>query len=129
MGEFNFIPDVEALVAPEPEREYQARAMWYEQVLKSEGQIMQDGYKFKHKDALTKMAELVKIKDGEQYFEKIDENELIQAGANGQGAMPGGQELPRGQAVPGGQPPPQQPAGQGIPQAQPQGMGGALPVR
>lgn len=108
LGEYNFIPDVEALTTPDPEREYQARATWYQQAKESEGTgaLMQQGYRLKHKDILSKMAELVRIKDADQYFEKVEENELIPPGTGTQGVGSGGQELPVEQAVPGAQPAP-----------------------
>lgn len=138
MGEFNFIPDVEALTLPNPEREYQSRSVWYKQAQEAEqsGALMADGYRLKHKDILTKLAEFIKIKDAEQYFEKVEPppmqggvNEANQAGAGGQGVGPGGQGVPGQQAVPGA---PTAPVGQvrgGIPQAGGGGMGGQVPVR
>jgi len=130
LGEFNFIPDVEALMAPNPEREYQSRATWYQQAKETEqvGGLAQDQFRLKHKDILTKLAELIRIKDAEQYFEKV-EDETLATGPGAQGVGPGGQGIPGEQAVPGAQQPPQQQAGGGVPQPQPQGVGGKVPLR
>lgn len=126
LGEFDFIPDVEALATPSPEQEYQARASWYQQAKETEEKGGLAPYKLKHKDILSKMAELIRIKNADQYFEKMEENELNPAGAGIQGAGPGGQVLPNEQAIPGAATPLVDPAGAGVPQAQPQGMGGAV---
>lgn len=119
LGEFNFIPDVEALATPSPEQEYGARAGWYQQAKETEatGSLMQEGYRLKHKDILSKMAELIRIKNADQYFEKVEPDEVIPPGAGDQAAGPGGQVIPGQQAVPSAQPAPIQPAGAGIPQA------------
>lgn len=121
LGEFNFIPDVEALSAPQPEREYQSRSVWYKQATETEqsGALQIEGYRLKHKDILTKQGELVKIKDAEQYFEKVEVNDvpINQAGPGTQGGMPGGQGVPNQQAVSVPPAAPQQQAGAGIPQA------------
>jgi hypothetical protein len=128
LGEYNFIPDVEALTTPAPEREYATRAGWYQQAKETEatGALQQEGYRLKHKDILTKLAELAKMRDADQLFEKMEENELIQAGAAGQAGMPGGQGIPGEQPVPGDQPTPLPGADQRIPQAQQTGMGGTI---
>lgn len=119
LGEFNFIPDVEALTTPSPEREYQARAGWYQQAKETEGTgaLQQEGYRLKHKDILTKMGELLKMKDAEQYFEKMEENELIQPGAGNQASGPGGQVIPGQQSIQGDPAASIQQAGAGVPQA------------
>lgn len=119
LGEFNFIPDVEALTTPSPEREYQARAGWYQQAKETEGTgaLQQEGYRLKHKDILTKMGELLKMKDAEQYFEKMEDDELIQAGAGNQAGGPGGQVIPGQQSIQGASASPEQQVGAGVPQA------------
>lgn len=119
LGEFNFIPDVEALSLPNPEKDYQDRSVWYKQAAEAEmsGALMRDGYQMKHKDILVKLAELVKIKDAEQYFGKVDQNAIVQAGAGNQGAGPAGQGVPGEQAIPAPPAQPIGPAGAGIPQA------------
>jgi len=131
LGEYNFIPDVESLVTPDPERDYQARAMWYKQAIEVEnsGALARDGYQIKHKDILAKMAELIRIKDAEQYFEKVGEDGIIQAGAGNQEAGAGGQVVPGEQPVQGSPAAAVKQAGAGVPQAQPQGMGGKVPLR
>lgn len=141
LGEFNFIPDVEALTTPSPEKEYGARSAWYNQVQTAEksGGLMQEGYRPKHKDILTKLGELIRIKDADQYFEKVEQpmpqmagggqNDAIQGGAGGQGPRPGGQVVPGGQPVQVSSGPPIAAAGQGIPQAGGGGMAGPVPLR
>jgi hypothetical protein len=140
LGEFNFIPDVEALTMPNPERDYQARSMWYNQAMMAEksGMLQQEGYRLKHKDILTKLGDLVRIKDAEQYFEKAEQptmmgqggqNEVIQGGAGNQGIGSGGQGIPGGQVIPGTTAPPVNPTGAGIPQAGGGGMAGQIPLR
>lgn len=141
LGEYNFMPDVEALTTPNPEREYQARTSWYTQVQAAEksGGLMNEGYRPKHKDILTKLGELVRIKDAEQYFEKLEAQEMpmlqggpnatIQGGAGDQGGGPGGQGIPGGQSVPGAAAAPVGPAGAGVPQAGGGVVAGPVPVR
>lgn len=138
LGEFNFIPDVEALTMPSPEREYGARTNWYNQAMIAEksGALLQEGYRIKHKDILSKLGELVKIKDADQYFEKVDPNEMMpqggqggpndafQGGAGNQGAGAGGQGISGGQPVPPPSGPPINPVGAGVPQAGGGGMAG-----
>jgi hypothetical protein len=139
LGEFNFVPDVEALVMPNPERDYQSRTAWYAQAQEAEksGALMADGYRLKHKDILTKMGELVRIKNAEQYFEKVEQpvmpgmggpNEVNQAGGGNQAPGPGGQGVPGGQPISGAPTAPQSAVGQGIPQAGGPGMGGSVPM-
>lgn len=139
LGEFNLIPDVESLVMPNPERDYQAQSVWYKQASEAEqsGALSADGYRLKHKDILTKLGERIRIKDAEQYFEKVEQpmgiqggqNEAINGGATNQGAGPGGQRIPGEQPVPGTPTAPVSGVRQGVPQAGPQGMGGPVPVR
>lgn len=131
LGEFNFIPDVEALTMPNPERDYQSQSMWYKQAVETEmsGALAQDGFRLKHKDILTKLGEKIKIKDAEQYFEKVEQpimpgqpgmggqDGTNQAGAGNQAAGPGGQGIPGGQSIPSAATAPQPPAGGGVPQA------------
>lgn len=119
LGEFNFMPDVEALVTPQPEREYAARAQWYQQARETEAAGSLAPYKLKHKDILEKQAELLKIKDANQYFEKLTEEDYaaIQGGQGVEGAMPGGQSVPVKQPVQGNPNTPLGATGQRIPQA------------
>lgn len=106
LGEFNFIPDVEALTLPSPEKDYQTRSVWYyqAQVAEKSGMLQKEGYELKHKDILVKLAELARIKDADQYFQKVDiqpmnmpanPNAINQAGSGTQSAMPGGQGIPQ----------------------------------
>lgn len=138
LGEFNFIPDVEALASPNPEREYQSRSVWYNQAMTAEktGALAQEGYRIKHKDILSKLGELVRIKNADQYFEKIEQDAQMggqyaanQTGAGGQGGGPGGQVISGQQIVPGAPGASKPPIGQGLPQAGPQGVGGSVPIR
>lgn len=142
LGEFNFIPDVEALTMPNPERDYQARASWYAQVQIAEksGGLMAEGYRPKHKDILTKMGELVRIKDADQYFAKVEQDQMPAMGGMGgqNAAIQGGGANQTGgaggQGIPGEQPissPPTSPVSQtggGIPQAGGGSMAGAVPM-
>jgi len=140
LGQFNFIPDVEALTTPNPEREYQARSAWYEQAQMAEktGMLQQEGYRLKHKDILTKLGDLVRIQNAEQYFEKLEPvqtpmqggmNETINGGANNQGVGSGGQGIPGQQPVPGVTAPPVGQTGGGIPQTSGGNMAGSVPLR
>ncbi len=138
LGEFNFIPDVEALTMPNPERDYQSRSVWYKQAQEAEksGALAVDGYRLKHKDILTKLAEFVKIKDADQYFEKVEapvmqggQNEIVQGGAGNQGVGTGSQGVSGVQTLPSAPTPPVSQAGGGVPQTQQAGMGRGVPVR
>jgi hypothetical protein len=137
LGEFNFLPDVEVLTTPNPEKEYQSRSVWYNQAQEVEktGALMQEGYRIKHKDILTKLGELIRIQNAEQYFEKVEPpimggpNEINQGGAGNQGVGPGGQPVSNQQPVQGPPGAPVSQAGGGVPQAGPPGMGGAVPLR
>lgn len=130
LGEFNFMPDVESLTMPDPERDYRQRSVWYEQVQKTEqsGGLQREGYTVKHKDILSKLGELVKITDADQYFEKLEEDEIIQGGAPNQEAGAGGQGLPGQQPVQASAAAPVGQAGQGVPQAGGPGVAGPVPL-
>lgn len=127
LGNYNFVADVEALSVPDPEREYAARAQWYKQATEAEagGLLARDGYQLKHKDILTKMAENLKIKDADQYFEKAEgvENGIVQGGVEGQGVGNGVQGVSPVGAVQQSPTTPEQAVGAGVPQAQQAGMG------
>jgi hypothetical protein len=106
LGEFNFIPDIEALQTPDPTRDYQARAAWYQQASDAEksGALVNDGYQLKHKDILTKLGELINIKEAGQYFKPAEPAEggvggIDQTGTGTQGVGPGGPGVPQVQAV------------------------------
>lgn len=119
IGEYNFIPDVEALGMPDVTSEYQSRAQWYAMVKESEkdGTLAREGYTFKHKELLSKLGELAKVKEAEQYFAQEDDYEALQAGAGQQGAGPGGQAVPPEQAVQSSPGNANQQAGQQVPVA------------
>lgn len=129
-GEYDFKPDVEALGLPDSASDYAARAGWYQQAKETEqtGALQREGWQLKHKEILTKLAELGKIKEADQYFEKAEEvgNAALQGGAGVPGAGPAGQGLPGQQAIPGSQEPLQQPVGEGVPGAQGGPMGPAI---
>jgi hypothetical protein len=133
LGEFNFLPDVEALTMPNPERDYQSRAMWYKQASEAEqtGALSRDGVRLKHKDILSKMAELIRIKDADQYFEKMEEvpYDANQAGAGNQAVGPGGQGVPPGQPIPGAPGALEPAVGAGVPQASGGAVAGPVPLR
>lgn len=122
LGNYSFVADVEALSVPDPEKEYAARSQWYKQATEAEsaGLLQREGYQLKHKDILAKMAENLKIKDADQYFEKAQgvENEIVQGGTENQGVGDVGQGVPAVGSVPQPTATPQQPVGEGIPQAQ-----------
>lgn len=129
IGEFNFIPDVEALGMPDSASEYQARAQWYGMAKESEkdGSLQRDGFTIKHKDILSKLGELLKVKEADQYFKQEDGNGIITPGAGTQGSGIGGQGLPIQQAMAGNPGPVQQQAGPAIPPAGGPGMAGPIP--
>lgn len=117
LGEYNFIPDIEALGMPDNDSEYARRLGWYKEAKESEkdGSLRRDGYQLKHKDILGKLGELVKIKEADQYFEEVS-NEAIQTGEGSQGAGSVSPGLPQGGSVPEvPQVPPQPNAGQPLP--------------
>jgi len=122
LGEFNFIPDIEALQTPDPTRDYQARAAWYQQASEAEknGALVNDGYQLKHKDILTKLGELINIKEAGQYFKPAEGGAggVNQTGAGNQGIGPGGPGVPQVQAVPSDTGAPQPPVGRGVPRPQ-----------
>lgn len=130
LGQYNFIADVEALAVPDPAKDYQARAGWYEQAKESEksGVLQQQGYQLKHKEILVKLAELAKIKEAEQYFEKAEGGMYgpIQAGPGDVGAGIPGQGLPNQQAVQSDPVASINGAGQGVPGPQTAGMGRSI---
>lgn len=106
LGNFNFIPDIEALGLPDSTGEYQARASWYEQakIAEKDGSLTNEGYRLKHKDILSKLGELAKVREAEQYFEKIEAQEEIpnatnQRGEANQGIGPGSEGVPGEQGV------------------------------
>ena len=89
--------------------------------------LRQDGYKLKHKDILSKLGELSKIKEADQYFEKAemqpqlpngDPNGINQGGIANQGAGASVPPVPNQQVMPGNAGVPVPGAGQGIPVTQ-----------
>jgi hypothetical protein len=103
-GEYDFRPDIEALGMPDSSADYGARSAWYQQAreVEEKGGLQREGYQLKHKDILTKLAELTKIKEADQYFEKAEVQDGIdKAGTGAPGAIPGGEELPPDQAIQG----------------------------
>lgn len=72
VGDYNFIVDVEALSLPNDTTDIQAKQMLFDNMLKVKQDIEAEGYKIKFKELLEKIAETAKIKDAEQYFEKIE---------------------------------------------------------
>lgn len=130
-GDFDFIPDVEALSLPDPERDYAARASWYQQVREAEqaGSLQREGYTVKHKDILSKLGELARIKEANQYFDKAEgPNAIDPTGAGNQGVGSGGQELSPEQALQGDPAALQQQAGPALPTASGGGMAGPVPM-
>lgn len=121
LGQFNFIPDVEALETPNPDKDYAARSQWYEQVkaAEKEGHLQQEGYEVKHKDILSKLGELARVKEADQYFKKIEggRDEIIQAGAGREGIGLGSQGIPGEQMLQANAGPSFTETGNGIPQA------------
>lgn len=126
-GDYNFIPDVEALVMPNTDKDYAARVNWYDQVQKAEstGALAREGFQVKHKDILSKLGELAKVKEADQYFEKLEvQNAVDQTGTGNVGSGAGGQAIPGQQAIPGNPGQVQPTAGQPIPGASGNGMAG-----
>lgn len=130
-GEYNFIPDVEALVMPNNDRDYAARSNWYEQVKQAEqsGFLAKEGFKVKHKDILTKLGELAKVKEAEQYIVKMEAEDAInQGGAGITASGQGGKGIPGEQTIPGNSGAVQSGLGQPVPGAGGQGMAGQVPL-
>lgn len=72
LGEYNFIPDVEALGMPDNEREVNTKLRWYNLAAEHEQQLQQEGYTLKHKEVLTTIGELSDMKEVDRYFEAMD---------------------------------------------------------
>lgn len=127
LGDYNFLPDIEALGMPDTDRDYSARSQWYEQAraVEEKGLLQRDGFQLKHKDILSKLGDLAKIKEADQYFEKAEVpkpqggiDETFQGGAGGQEVGGGQQGVPPVGPVPGSPSAPPASAGPGLPQTQ-----------
>lgn len=131
-GDYDMIPDVDALSIPDSERDLAARTMWYSQVKETEktGSLLKEGYVVKHKDILTKLGELAKIKEAGQYFDKAEgeQNGTNQAGDGTSQPGDGSQQLSPEQSVQGDPSQVQQQAGPALPNASGAGLAGPVPM-
>lgn len=106
-GDYDFIPDVEAMSMPNDQSMLAARNMFFEASIKVSPELEKQGYRVKWKEMLEKLGDTARIQDTDQFFEQtpvqmsVAQNQPVQ----GQGpAMPG-------------QPSPQVPVDSGMPQA------------
>jgi len=72
-GDYDYIVDIEAMSMPNDQSEVTARTMVSEMMLKTEQQIMGDGFKIKWKEYLEDLGEKAKLKNMEQYFESTNQ--------------------------------------------------------
>lgn len=97
-GDYDFIPDVEAMSMTDDSQDIQAKSMFFDRAKSVEPQLMQEGTKIKWQDLLESMGYSAKLKEPEQYFEQISEEEMqMQQMQAMQGQMPEqvpGQEQP-----------------------------------
>lgn len=111
-GNYDYIPDIESMSVPDDGQILSAKKQMLE-LAKDPATtqlLMQEGYKIKLKELMEDFFEQLGAKDADKYFEKMEENGLIQ----GPGATPQAGEGPQGpqptggmgglpQALPGGQ--------------------------
>lgn len=107
LGDYDFIPDVDALNVNNNESQFKAKVGWYQLLSQADqsGALARDGVKIKYKELLTKIGELSEVRDAEQYFDVLeqpmggDANGIVQGGGEMPGAGGVGQGLPGGGAV------------------------------
>lgn len=75
-GEFDFIPDVEAMSLPNDQSEIAARTMLADKLKDVEDKIEREGYRVKWKELMEKIGETAKLRDVEQFFEKMEQGEM-----------------------------------------------------
>lgn len=115
-GEYDFIPDIEAMSMPNDQAQLGARQMLFESMLKVEGQLQQQGEVIKWKEVIEKLANTARIDDVEQFFSQGGQNEINRAGGASQDQGLTGQGVPQGGVLPN------------IPPSLPgQGQAGAIP--
>lgn len=107
-GEYDFIPDVEAMSLPNDQVKLQGRQMLFESMLKVAQPLTEQGFRPKWKEILEKLGDVANVDDVDQLFEVLPQPEMPQGGLNetipGSGVAPPegnpGQGLPTGGVLP-----------------------------
>lgn len=86
--DYSYVPDVEAMSLNDDAYDTSAKGMYFDKVKQVEPQLMQEGTRVKWQDLLESLANSAKLKDPDQFFEKISPEEL-QAQAMQQQGMQG----------------------------------------
>jgi len=77
-GKYRFVVDLNTVGMPNEQQEAQALTVFLDRIEKAQQQIAQEGYRVKFKELLETVAEKLKIKNADQYFEPIPEEERMQ---------------------------------------------------
>lgn len=77
-GEYDFIPDVEAMSMTDDSLDMQGKAMFFDRARSIEPQLMQEGKRIKWAELLESMGYSAKLKEPEQFIETISEEEMMQ---------------------------------------------------
>lgn len=77
-GKYKFVVDLNTVGMPNEQQEAQSLMILLDRIEKAQQQIAQEGYRVKFKELLETVAEKLKIKNADQYFEPIPEQEQAQ---------------------------------------------------
>ena len=113
-GAYHFMVDIEAMSMPNDQAEIAGRKMVFDATVQVKDDLASQGIRVKWQEMLEKIGESARLKDMEQYFEKMPEQPkaptMPSEGMGGEGEIPPGAGGPQAS----GQLPPQLPAG-GLP--------------
>lgn len=74
--EYAYVPDVEAMSLNDDSTDTQAKVMIFDRIKQVESQLQQEGTKVKWQDLIESLGHSAKLKDPDQFFEKISPEEL-----------------------------------------------------
>lgn len=96
-GDYDFIPDVEAMSMPNDQTLLAARQMMSETLQKVEPKLIEGGHRVKWKEFMEKLGDTARLPDTEQFFEAIPQGQMPQPMNQGTQAMvPEQGQLPSG---------------------------------
>lgn len=75
LGEYDFIPDIEAMSLPNDQSIFSSRSMMVSLLERIEPKILEQGYRVRWKEIVEKIAESAKLPDADMFFEAIPEDE------------------------------------------------------
>lgn len=102
-GQYRFVFDLNTLGEPNEQQEATAMNAFLDKLKEFEQQLGSEGYKVKYKELLEDVAEKVKLRNADQYFEKIDPEEVQSSQQPMGGGVPQGAPMVQPQDLMAGQ--------------------------